>query len=189
MYLFSDSELKSFEMRMGRVITECKDREQKQRRQLSDNRQKQEELRKKLAELEEEEKRLAMELSAGENSDQEVAEARAGVSRDIGQWKEKIVELEKRANTSLRVMREMSGEANDIGSRVYSHAGGHAEVTELIVSDAQQKQSSSSQKMSRLELQSLLGKRDTLLAQGVMFRLIETYCQDNISSIEAEVCG
>ena len=45
----------------------------------------------------------------GESQDGLVAEKKAEVISDVLEWKEKIEELKKRAETSLLVMKEMSG--------------------------------------------------------------------------------
>lgn len=55
------------------------------------------------------------------------------------------------------------------------------------MSDAQKKQRTMRDKLSKLESESLLAKRDVLMAQGVMFKLIESESQNNIKNIEEEV--
>lgn len=60
-------------------------------------------------------------------------------------------------------------------------------MTELIVVDAQEKQNLFKKKLAKLESESLLAKRDVLMAQGVMYKLLDTESKRNIKNIEAEV--
>ena len=62
-----------------------------------------------------------------------------------------------------------------------------AEVTETILSDAQEKQRAVREKLYMLEVEGLLGKRDALMAHGVMCMLISSDCESNIRAIEEEV--
>ena len=62
-----------------------------------------------------------------------------------------------------------------------------ADVTELVITDAQKKQVSCREKMNKLELESLLSKRDVLMAQGGMYKLIDFETQRNITNLESEV--
>jgi hypothetical protein len=61
------------------------------------------------------------------------------------------------------------------------------DVTTLIISDAQKKQHAFREKQARLELESLLSKRDVLMAQGVMYQLIEAESRENMKETESEV--
>lgn len=61
------------------------------------------------------------------------------------------------------------------------------DVTTLIIQDAQKKQRVFQEKQARLELESLLSKRDVLMAQGVMYKLIQAESQENIKDTETEV--
>lgn len=62
-------------------------------------------------------------------------------------------------------------------------------MTELIIVDAQKKQRVFREKLAKLELEGLLSKRDVLMAQGVMYKLIESEGQENTKNIEMEVSG
>lgn len=62
-------------------------------------------------------------------------------------------------------------------------------MTELILNDAQAKQQSVKKKMEKLEVDCLLGKRDSLMAQGVMCQLLDSDCQNIILSVEEDVSG
>ncbi len=62
-----------------------------------------------------------------------------------------------------------------------------SEVTDLILLDAQQKQRGSKERHTKLELESLLTKRDGLMAQGVMYKMTENESQTNIKNAETEV--
>lgn len=62
-----------------------------------------------------------------------------------------------------------------------------AEVTDMILADAQLKQQRSKEKLSELEVESLLAKRDGLMAQGVMYKIIENESQSNMKEAETEV--
>lgn len=57
----------------------------------------------------------------------------------------------------------------------------------MILADAQQKQQRSKEKLSKLEVESLLTKRDGLMAQGVMYKMMENESQTNIKEAETEV--
>ena len=57
----------------------------------------------------------------------------------------------------------------------------------MILSDAQKRQQNSKEKLNKLEVESLLTKRDGLLAQGVLYRVMETESQRNIRDAEGEV--
>ncbi len=63
----------------------------------------------------------------------------------------------------------------------------HAEITDTIVRDAIEKQSSVREKLSRCELEGLLTSRDALMAQGVMCMLIKSDCDTNIKANNSEV--
>ena len=62
-----------------------------------------------------------------------------------------------------------------------------ADVTALIISDAQKKQREFRENQAKLDLESLLSKRDVLMAQGAMYQLIEAESRDNIKESETEV--
>lgn len=61
------------------------------------------------------------------------------------------------------------------------------DVTTLIIQDAQKKQRVFQEKQARLELESLLSKRDVIMAQGVMYKLIQAESQENIKDTETEI--
>ena len=56
----------------------------------------------------------------------------------------------------------------------------------MILSDAQQKQHSAKEKLSKLAQESLLAKRDGLMAQGVMYRMRENESQTNITNAKKD---
>ena len=60
-------------------------------------------------------------------------------------------------------------------------------MTSLIITDAQKKQRMFTEKQSKLELESLLSKRDVLMAQAVMYQLMHAECRENINESETEV--
>ena len=60
-------------------------------------------------------------------------------------------------------------------------------MVELILSDAHEKQSSSKEKLEKCEVECLLGKRDSLMAHGVMCMLLDSDCKSNIRAIEEDV--
>lgn len=100
-------------MRMDKATSGYKTEEKSKERRLKENREEQEALRHKLAALESEETKLESELSSGRSQEQEAEEARKRVLGGVEEWKGRIVELQSRAETSLKVMREMSGEDNN----------------------------------------------------------------------------
>ena len=57
----------------------------------------------------------------------------------------------------------------------------------MILSDAQQKQRGSKEKLAKLELESMLTKRDGVMAQGVMYKMVENECKTNTKNAETEV--
>ena len=57
----------------------------------------------------------------------------------------------------------------------------------MILTDAQRKQREFNKNLAKIELDSLLSKRDVLMAQGSMYLLIESESQVNIKNIESEV--
>lgn len=85
---------------------------EEKKRKLAANLQKQKELSATLAGLEREQIMLERELSSGEEQSQQAREVRGKVRKDIVEWKEKVVELKSRAETSLKVMKEMSGKCS-----------------------------------------------------------------------------
>lgn len=62
-----------------------------------------------------------------------------------------------------------------------------AVVTDLIVNDAHVKQRGVRDKLGKLEEECLLGKRDSLMAHGVMCELLDSDCKNNIKFIEKQV--
>lgn len=63
----------------------------------------------------------------------------------------------------------------------------YIDVTGHILKDAQRKQRGSEEKLAKLEVESLLAKRDAIIAQGVMYKLIEFDCQASIKDNQNEV--
>ena len=108
--LIADLELSTVKKRMDKITSDYKKEEGDKQKRLSSNRKEQEELRKKLSQLECEEERLQEELSLGQSQEQEACDAKKEVMSDVEVWRGKIVELQGRSETSLKVMKVMSGE-------------------------------------------------------------------------------
>ena len=98
-------------MRIEKITSSYKVEESTKKKRLEDNLKEQKRLRERLAELEEQETRLGNEIRVGESQDSEAVEEKAKVVSEVEEWKEKVEELRRRAETSLMVMKEMSGES------------------------------------------------------------------------------
>ena len=99
-------------MRMDRATSDYLREEQAKIKRLTENRREQERLREKLAMLEKEESKLDREVTAGKSQGMVAVDAREKAAGEVKEWREKIMELKNRAETLLKVMREMSGKYN-----------------------------------------------------------------------------
>lgn len=101
--------MNAFNERIKKITSEYKKEEKRKQTRLESNKKEQEELRQRLAKLEEEETQLEEELAAGRSQDEEAERSKGNAVKNVGDWRERIVELQGRAETSLKVMKEMSG--------------------------------------------------------------------------------
>ncbi len=106
-----DTELGLFKVHVEKTTSAYKAEETKKKRQLEENRKEQERLRKKLAELQKEEAVLDREIALGESQERDAEDEKGRAVVDIESWKEKVDELRRRSETSLKVMKEMSGKS------------------------------------------------------------------------------
>ena len=57
----------------------------------------------------------------------------------------------------------------------------------MILNDAKKRKQASKLKLNKLELEGLLYKRNAFMAQGVMFKIIESDCEGNVVNTAQEV--
>ena len=104
----------AFRKRIREVESEYKLERGKKEKRLESNCKEQEELRRRLEMLEREESQLRHELSVGDSQEDAAQQAKKKAEEDVKDWRMEIVELQNKAETSLKVMKEMSGESSAV---------------------------------------------------------------------------
>ena len=107
--VMADSSLKYFSMSMAQASKEYQQQQADRRSRWEKNIGEQKKLRKRLAELEMEKNCLEHQMVQGEAEERDAKETRVKARRQADGWQAKIVDLQQRVDTSLEIMRDMTG--------------------------------------------------------------------------------
>ena len=108
-WCFVESSMARFTLDMRKASDTCARQENDKNSKLQRNRDEQESLRRRLQQLEQEEKQLERDIDDGRMEESEARQVRDNAHKQVDEWRRKIEDLQERVETSLNIMKQMTG--------------------------------------------------------------------------------